>query len=591
MNAREMTGTPLPPAVGSSAHSDWLDRFFASYYRHRPVNASFIGVHDYDALLPDFSEGAVGDAVAEMRALLAESAPLEHDDSGRAEVSNADVASGTGGAQAGSAMEALDVRLARGFLETQLWEYGSRHFHGGNPSVYTGEAVFGVMAAFLTDYAPLGERVEAATHRLGAVPGFLAQARTNVRAAPTPWTRRAVRECDGALAFLTDGVDALVSEHRIDAPQLRRAADRAAAAFAQYRAHLDGDLRRTESYACGEEAFSLYLRRGHFLEDSAQEIVRYARAELAEADAALEEGAAELGARGPTEVLTRLTAIHPSAEGYYDRYQRLWDESREVAQAHDLLTWPDFPIRYVPRPQWTRKAAPFLYFLFYRSPAAFCRPPIHDYLVTPLDPSAAPDEQERFLRAHHDGVIKSNHVIHHGGIGHHVQNWNAFRSPSRVGRIAAVDCAARIAMFCGGTMAEGWACYATDLMGEVGALTELERYAEHQARRRMCARTVVDVELHRGRFTLEQAADYYEAAAGMTKNAAESEAVKNSMFPGAAVMYLMGTDAIHDLRRDMEALQGERFTLRGFHDELLSYGSVPVSLVSLAMKRKRRDAN
>lgn len=146
-------------------------------------------------------------------------------------------------------------------------------------------------------------------------------------------------------------------------------------------------------------------------------------------------------------------------------------------------------------------------------------------------------------------------------------------------------------MFCGGTMAEGWACYATDLMGEFGALTELERYAEHQSRRRMCARAVVDVELHRGRFTLEQAADYYEDAAGMSRTAAESEAVKNSMFPGAAVMYLMGTDAIHELRRAMEALQGEGFTLRDFHDELLSYGSVPVSLVSHDMKRKRRDAN
>ena len=26
----------------------WLDRFLHSYYRHRPVNATFIGVHDYD---------------------------------------------------------------------------------------------------------------------------------------------------------------------------------------------------------------------------------------------------------------------------------------------------------------------------------------------------------------------------------------------------------------------------------------------------------------------------------------------------------------------------------------------------------------
>ncbi len=38
------------------AFNKWLDDFFHSYYRHRPVNATFIGVHDYDDRLPDFSE-------------------------------------------------------------------------------------------------------------------------------------------------------------------------------------------------------------------------------------------------------------------------------------------------------------------------------------------------------------------------------------------------------------------------------------------------------------------------------------------------------------------------------------------------------
>jgi hypothetical protein len=37
----------------------WLDDFFASYFRHRPVNAAFIGVHDYDERLPDLSESGL----------------------------------------------------------------------------------------------------------------------------------------------------------------------------------------------------------------------------------------------------------------------------------------------------------------------------------------------------------------------------------------------------------------------------------------------------------------------------------------------------------------------------------------------------
>ena len=72
----------------------------------------------------------------------------------------------------------------------------------------------------------------------------------------------------------------------------------------------------------------------------------------------------------------------------------------------------------------------------------------------------------------------------------------------------------------------------------------------------------------------------------MSETAARSEAVKNSMFPGAALMYLMGTDGIHDLRRAMKSHRGEGFSLRRFHDDLLAYGSVPVSLIAEDMIRR-----
>ena len=49
------------------SESAWLDDFFASYYAHRPVNAMFIGVHELDHMLPDFSENGAGDAVSHMR--------------------------------------------------------------------------------------------------------------------------------------------------------------------------------------------------------------------------------------------------------------------------------------------------------------------------------------------------------------------------------------------------------------------------------------------------------------------------------------------------------------------------------------------
>jgi uncharacterized protein (DUF885 family) len=81
--------------------------------------------------------------------------------------------------------------------------------------------------------------------------------------------------------------------------------------------------------------------------------------------------------------------------------------------------------------------------------------------------------------------------------------------------VAHIDVASRIAFFCGGTMAEGWACYATDLIAEAGGLTELELLNHRRSRVRMCARAIVDVELHNQRMTLDEAAEFYQESSGM----------------------------------------------------------------------------
>ena len=96
----------------------------------------------------------------------------------------------------------------------------------------------------------------------------------------------------------------------------------------------------------------------------------------------------------------------------------------------------------------------------------------------------------------------------------------------------------------------------------------------------MAARAIVDVRLHHGEMTLDEATAFYEERAGMSPAGARGEAVKNSMFPGAALMYLMGTDTIHALRAERARALGPDFDLRAFHDDFLSYGSIPVTLIA-----------
>lgn len=526
------------------------------------MSATFIGVHDHDDGLPDLSESGVGDVLASTATLRRRLGTLAD---GRlpwpAEV---------------------DRRLAAGFLDIQEWEYAGEHFYRTDPSLYVGEAAFGVIGLFLAPFAPLEERVRSATARMEAVRTFLAQARANVRAAPRAWIERAIRECAGATAFFTEGVDRLAHGEGIEAPSFRRAADAAAAAVADHRHHLETELlpeHATERYACGGDALALLLQRGHLLEWTADEIALRAEAELAEAEAALTARAAESGAATWRDAMRALEEHHPTVDSYQRRFEDLREACREAAERSGLLTWIDWPLRFVPQPEWARQAAPYLYFLPYRSPPAYGAPMPHRYLIPAIDESLPADRREWLLRETNDSVIKLNHVVHHGSVGHHFQNWHASRAASRIGRVAGVDCAARIALFCGGTMTEGWATYAVEVMGETDLFTPLERVAVAHGRLRMAARALVDVRLHQGRLAFEEAVRLYQERVGMSAVAARAEAVKNSMFPGTGLMYLVGADFLRDLRRRVTA-RGALGSLRGFHDRVLAYGSIPVTLVT-----------
>jgi len=66
----------------------------------------------------------------------------------------------------------------------------------------------------------------------------------------------------------------------------------------------------------------------------------------------------------------------------------------------------------------------------------------------------------------------------------------------------------------------------------------------------------------------------------MPPAAAHGEAVKNSMFPGTALMYWLGTSQIHRLRASERTRLGSTFSLRAFHDRFLSFGAIPVALAA-----------
>jgi hypothetical protein len=541
-----------------------LGPFFDSYYRLRPVNATFTGIHDFDDRLPDWSPDGLAAATDDMRRLRAS---IHGADAVPADLRDA---------------RARDQALAAAFLDVQIAEIDSPRFQRGNPSLAIGEAVFGIIALITRPFAPASRRVDAVVGRLHAIPGFLEGARRSmVDGVPDEWRAKALRECDGAERLVGDGLRRWVALESLAGDRVLAAAERAGAAIEGFRRWLATDVpsAAADRYAAGSDFLDLLVARGHWCSASRRDLASAARHALDEALAALDQRARVAAPGGWPEVQDRLAAVHPTTDGYLAAFQQSWDDCRARAVEANLVSWPESPIRYVPIPAHTRDAVPFLYYLFYRSPAPFDRLPMHDYVVTPIEHDMPSDEQRRRLRAANTSVIKLNHVVHHGAIGHHVQNYYAHAGESEIGRVAAVDCASRIGMFLGGTMAEGWACYATDLMDEVGFLTPDESLAQQHTRARLAARAVVDLGLHDASLSFDDAIAVYRDRIGMSADAARAEVCKNSMWPGTALMYWLGTDGLHRLRKTREHVEGADFSLRRFHDRVLSFGSIPVPLL------------
>ena len=245
------------------------------------------------------------------------------------------------GSEGASASERPDRASPRGCLRTQPGSRGE-HFHSGNPSTYTGEAVFAVMALFRTESAPLAERVAAAVARMEAIrvpaagprgaAGALADRASDARVRHAPWPLR-------------EGVGLLAAE-AITA-RLAAAAERAAGPSPRFRP--SGGLRRSPSEGTPPERSPWPLpARGAFPEGPRRHRpLRRGRAGRGESASRLTP---VTSASDPEGKDGRILALHPSTENYYARYQ-----SCGRGESRGRRAWP---VTWGRRPSATCRARP-----------------------------------------------------------------------------------------------------------------------------------------------------------------------------------------------------------------------------------------
>ncbi|HSU14545.1 DUF885 domain-containing protein [Longimicrobium sp.] len=147
--------------------------------------------------------------------------------------------------------------------------------------------------------------------------------------------------------------------------------------------------------------------------------------------------------------------------------------------------------------------------------------------------------------------------------------------------------------------AEGWALYAEELMSEAtadrpyGFYTPGEYMYELQGQLLRAVRIVVDVGLHTGRMTFDQAVDYFNAnvnffpgarakaasdpAAKAVAEGAQRAIYRYSKWPTQAITYNLGKTAIQSLRDAYRQAKGSAYTAKDFHERLMRMGTIPAT--------------
>ena len=131
---------------------------------------------------------------------------------------------------------------------------------------------------------------------------------------------------------------------------------------------------------------------------------------------------------------------------------------------------------------------------------------------------------------------------------------------------------------------EGWAHYCEEMMKDQGLRDGSPEWQIGQllSALRRNARYLSAIGLHTQGMTVAQSEQLFREGALTDPGNARQQALRGSYDP-AYLNYTLGKLMIMQLRDDWLASHGGRGSLRGFHDQFLSYGGPPIPLVRAQM--------
>ena len=612
---------PPAPAILPGTFAELRDRYFLFHLDRNPVTSTYLGgdgyapsLADINTRLRDYRQASLDAELREYRSLRASVAAIP--------------------ATTLTAAEKADRELMLAQLDFLIHQTGDLHYYQRAIDTYVAEPFRGIdwqiqqmpeMPGGLLGNESDWQQV---VTRSLAIPAYLEVAKTNLlegkRAGIIPDKRMVERDGIGGsranAEYFRTTLPKTAQQFLGNRPfaagmmtQISAAGAAAANAWEQFAAWLPQNFDVTEAvdrYAAGEREYE--WRVHNVLRDprTAAELYEYGAAQVALYTGRIVDVAKEFADNaklglpfgtdaekyaGVKRVMDFLSKDAPKNDDQlFKWYRDAGDRAVAYGREHNLFDVPaNYRLDVVPTPpvlQSTIDAA------YYPAPP-FKKSGVGRFYLSPTgnDPEA--------LKLNNFASVADT-AIHEGFPGH---DWHFKYMTEHKDQIAnirwltpgAVEDSS--AMWSDSMATEGWGLYSEELMSEpvaghkYGFYSPGEYLYELQGQLLRAVRIRVDVGIHTGRMTYDDAIDYFtehvlftpgararaasDPAAKAAFDSASRAIYRYSKWPTQAITYNLGKNAIIELREACKARAGSSFSAKKFHERFMSQGQIPVAFI------------
>jgi len=457
-----------------------------------------------------------------------------------------------------SRAETVDYLLVGSAIARARWELDYLRGWQRNPFFYLDQTLASVFVS-LTQPPPFDEaRSAEIVRRIQAIPQIIADAEANLKDPYRPLAVLSINE----LKDIRPRLEEMARELKpflapASAAQLDLAMQSAIAAFEGYRAWLDPRLpAMSNTVAVGRDGYVFFLKHVALVPYAPEQLTSMGHQEWERA-VAFEGYESNRNSNFPQLIRFKDQAAQMARE------ERQEQEIRNFIEQKNILTIPPWVQHYrnLSYPAYLAPIAAFGVADDLTSPARL-KDGATSYIKAPspdrgyFDQSTARDPR---------GII-----VHEGIPGHYLQKVLSWSNDDPIRR-HYYDSSAN----------EGIGFYAEEMMLQAGLFDDSPRTREiiYNFMRFRALRVEADVKLATGEFTIEQAADYLMKTVPLDRNTAMEDATFYASVPGVGISYQTGKLQIVKLLAEARLAQGDKFSLRDFHDFIWKNGNVPIALL------------